>query len=134
MEHQPFAEWRAIRTWAIQEYEIGQGDFELLLELHKRKYFTTEDFFNGSLLLNWDKHRWRRMVNDGWVQVYRKRVGGANHRYNIYELSRRVKTMITRVMSIVSGLEPIPVTIFDKKTGYSNKRLKKYIKKHNHGR
>lgn len=123
MHKQPLAKWRAIRNTLQQETGLFQGDFELIFELYEISYFTTEDFRYGTLLLNWDKRRWKRMLKDGWIEMYRERDQGAHHRYNIYELSRKSKAIVRRAYRIISSVDPIPTKIFSIKKTYGNKLL-----------
>ena len=131
MKHQPLALWRPIRNAFLKEYGLRQGDFELLMELHQVEYFTTEDFVNGNLLLNWDKKRWNRLQDEGWIEIYRERRGGSNHRYNIWQLSRKSKLMVRRVYKVIAGDEKIPNRKISKDKSFSSKMLNNRIDKLN---
>ena len=134
LKKQPLAQWRAIRNVLLEEYKIKQGDFELLMELYEIEHFTTEDFINGSTLLNWDKARWNRLKDDNWIEMYRERQGGSNHRYNIYRLSRRARNMVRKAYAIIAGKEPLPTKLISKRSQYKHKILDNRAKDINNGR
>lgn len=109
----PFKHWRTIRRVLKQKHGIHEADLEVLIELYSVKYFTTEDFRNGTLTTNWETRRWTRLQEEGWIEMYRKRKGGSNHRYDIYKLSRKSLLMIREGFRYVSKVDKIPDKSYD---------------------
>ena len=102
-----------------------------MLELDSLGEFTTEDFNNCALLLNWNQSRWDSLRADGWIEIYRHR-DGKHARYDLWKLSRKSKNVINKCYSILSGSEVIPPEIFAKKSGCANNRIQKYLNNKTH--
>lgn len=99
---------RVVRQYFCRKYDIYQGDFELLLDLHAIKKFRRQDFENGTITLTWDKNRWKRMLDDGWIKVHRERSAKKGRNYKIYSLTFEAKNRIEYFYKIICGEKPIP--------------------------
>lgn len=128
LEYEPLAKWRTLRQWACYKYDINSGTLEILLELHKLKEFTTEDFGTAVLTASWSSRDFYKLRNDGWIETYRKREGKFK-KYNLYNLTRKSKSMIRKIYNILSGKEQFPDEAWDGKWSYKKDRLKKKINK-----
>ena len=122
IKYEPCALLGTVLKLITDKYEISRGDLYTLLELHKKKEFTWEDFGTAELTANWDKHRWYRMKNDSLVELYRAK-DGKFKRYNIYRLTNKAKKMIREFYDILSGAKPLPTIAYSKNARYSSNRL-----------
>jgi ADP-heptose:LPS heptosyltransferase len=121
--------YRLTRRWACKQYGIKDADLELLIYLDCKGLFTREDFINGVYTYTWDKHRWERLRNEGWIDVWRER-NRKESKYAIFKTSMKTKLMINRIYKILLGEEDIPVTesnVFYKNKSYSDKVMNKAI-------
>jgi len=118
-----FKYYRVVRKWACKTYKLNDADLELLVYFDCLGRFTRNDYIKGTYIYSWDKHRWERLRNDGWIDIYTKR----NHttvKYNIYKVSTKCKHLISRIYRILLGQEDLPTTsrsVFNKNKSYSDK-------------
>lgn len=124
--------WRVIRYFFRQKYNLSQADLEMLLFLYSEPYFSQDKFIEFNELLSWDKDRFKRLVRDGWIVVFRKRVG--KHK-GLYELSFKAKKMVTEIYKKLNG-EEIPSSnrnnpLFLRKVSYTDKVYRNMIKEMN---
>ena len=114
--------YRLIRRWACKTYKLKDADLELLIYFDCIGLFTRNDYIKGTYTYSWDKHRWERLVKDGWITVYQKRNRTTN-KYNLYKISYKCKHLITRIYKILLGEEDISETrsFFVKNKSYTDK-------------
>ena len=129
---------RVIRKYLCNKYNLQQGDFELLCDLHALRKFRRQDFENGTVTLTWDKQRWKRLLDDEWIKVYRERNAKKGRNYKIYCLTYKGKTTIEYFYQILCGEKPIPETpqhnpIMKEET-YNDKRYASAIRAFNAAR
>lgn len=120
--------WRVIRYFYKAKYGLNQADLDMLLFLYSESYFSKDKFIEFDELLSWDENRFDRLLRDGWIVVFRKRMG---HRKALYELSYKGTRMITEIYKKLNGDE-IPVSesynpIFHKNVSYSDKVYRNMI-------
>jgi hypothetical protein len=128
-EMQLFKYYRLVRKWACKSYGLSDADLELLIYFDCIKYFTRNDYINGTYLMSWDKKRWERLRNDGWIDVWRNR-NRTTIKYSIYTTSFKTKHLITRIYKILLGQEDIPISesnVFYKNKSYTDKVFNKAI-------
>jgi len=65
--------YRLVRKWACKTYDLKDADLELLIYLDCKGRFTRDDFINGTYTYSWDKQRWERLREAGWIEVWRHR-------------------------------------------------------------
>ncbi len=127
--------YRLVRKWACKEYGILEADFELLLYLDPLVYFTRKDFLDGTLYYVWDKKRFYRLQNDGWITKILGREENEYRGHNRYKVSTIGKRLINRVYKILIGQEEIPESVRRNKImkgdGYIDKMYRQAIKKMN---
>jgi len=75
--------YRLTRKWACKTYSILDADLELLFYLDCEKRFTRQDFIDGAYTFSWDKARWDRLRQDGWIDVWRHR-NRTTIKYSVY--------------------------------------------------
>jgi hypothetical protein len=113
-----FKYYRLVRKWACKQNDLKDADLELLIFLHCLKRFTRKEFMDGVYIYSWDKKRWDRLRNQGWIDVWRHR-NRTTIQYSIYKTSFRCNHLISRIYRILLGEEDIPMT--NNNTFYNNK-------------
>lgn len=129
---------RVARMFFLKRYDLQQGDFELLCDLHAIGRFRRQDFENGTVTLAWDKGRWKRLMDAGFIIVFRERNQKKEMNYKIYKISRSAHDMIEKYYRILLGEEEIPESrrhnpIMREET-YTDKRYAAAIKAFNAAR
>jgi len=120
--------WRVIRQFVKIKYGLTQSDLDMLFFLYSEKYFDRDKFGEFDSLLGWDKQRFEKLRQAGWIEVFRKRMGA---RKAIYQLSSKSVGMIRLVYNKLSG-EEIPVSqsqnrMFLKNVSYTDKVYRNMI-------
>jgi len=120
--------WRVIRYFYKIKYGLNQADLDMLLFLYSESYFSKDKFIEFDELLSWDEHRFDRLLRDGWIQVFRKRMGA---RKALYDISYKGTRMVTEIYKKLNG-EEIPVSsshnpIFKKNVSYADKVYRNMI-------
>jgi len=100
--------WRVVRFYIKKKYNIGQADLDILLFLYSEGRFTRQIFNDYSQIVSWDRKRFKRLVDSGWIITWRKSHGRS---FSIYELSHQAKMMISKAYKILLGEEEIPQSI-----------------------
>tara|TARA_R100000742_G_C4272666_1_gene91946 strand:+ start:1242 stop:1679 length:438 start_codon:yes stop_codon:yes gene_type:complete len=121
-ELQLFKYYRIVRKWACKNNSLKEADLELLIYFDCIGIFSRNDYIQGVYTYSWDKHRWERLVKQGWISVYQKRNRTTN-KYNLYKISYKCKHLITRIYKILLGEEDISETksFFVKNKSYTDK-------------
>lgn len=120
--------WRVIRRFIKVKYNLSESDLDILLFLNSEGKFTRSKFKEFDRILSWDRKRFERLMNEGWIDVFRKRDGNLA---GLYELSYKAKRVITSIYKKLSG-EEIPTSpttnpIFLRNVSYTDNRYKKAI-------
>jgi len=124
-----FKYYRLVRKWACKTYDILDADLELLIYLDCKDHFTRNDFIEGTYTFSWDKARWDRLRQDGWIDVWRHR-NRTTIKYSVFKTSYKAKRLITRMYNIMLGEEDMPTTEaskFYKNKTYTDKVYNKAI-------
>ena len=124
-----FKHYSLVRKWACKTYELKDADLELLIYFDCIGRFTRNDYINGVYTMSWDKARWERLRNEGWIDVWRHR-NRTTIKYSIFQTSFKCKRMITRIYNILLGYEDIPTSeqnVFYKNKTYTDKVFNKAI-------
>ena len=124
-----FKYYRLVRKWASKTFDILDADLELLIYLDCIDRFTRDDFINGTYTYAWDKKRWDRLRQGGWIDVWRHR-NKTTIKYSIFKVSPKGNRLITRMYSIMLGEEDIPIgpsSKFYKNKSYTDKVYNKAI-------
>jgi len=121
--------WRVINYYFKSKHGLTQADIDTILFLYSEKYFEKSKFEEFNELLSWDEKRFKRLLRDGWISVFRKRM---DSRKTIYELSYKAVNMCADIYRKLNG-EEIPVSLsqnsmFHKNVSYSDKVYRNMIK------
>jgi len=125
--------FKIARKWVKSKYKISLPDLDMLLFLYSEGLFKKTDLMQYSNIFAFDKNRLQKLIDDGWVHAWAKKVSG-NNQY--YEVSHKCKTMITSFYKKLRGEEeystdPIHNPMFSKTASYSDKVFALQIKKIN---
>jgi hypothetical protein len=120
--------WRVIRHFYKVKHGLGQSDLEILLFLYSEKYFSRDKFKSFDSLLPWDTKRFNRLLNDGWIEVFRRRMG---NRRALYELSYKGIRLVDSIYKKLNGEEIASTAqgnpMFYKKVRYTDKVYRNMI-------
>ena len=123
--------WRVVRYYIKIKYKLTTGELDMLLFLYSEDYFSKDKFKEFDELLSWNVNRFDKLLRDGWIEVFRKRVG---NRKALYELSYKAKRVINSIYKKLNG-EEIPSSehnpIFHRNVSYTDKVYKNFIKEMN---
>jgi hypothetical protein len=120
--------WRVIRQYIKIKYNLTQSDLDILLFLKSESYFSKDKFLEFDEILSWDKQRFEKLRQQGWIEVFRKRVG--KHKA-LYQLSFKSKRVLNSIYKKLNG-EEIPTSpsqnkMFAKNVSYSDKVYRNMI-------
>ena len=110
--------YRLIRKWACKTYNLKDADLELLIYLDCKERFTRNEFIDGSYTMSWDKNRWERLRQEGWIETWRHR-NRTTIKYSIYKTSFKCSQLISRIYRIMLGQEDLPTS--ERNVFYGNK-------------
>jgi|TARA_R100000353_G_scaffold162435_1_gene122627 hypothetical protein len=121
--------YRLVRKWACKTYELTDSDLELLIYLDCKERFTRKEFIDGTYTYSWDKNRWERLRQQGWIEVWRHR-NRTSIKYSIFKTSYKCSQLISRIYRILLGEEDLPTSersVFYKNKSYTDKVYNKAI-------
>jgi len=110
--------YRLVRKWACKTYNIKDADLELLIYLDCKKHFTRNEFMDGAYTYSWDKKRWDRLRQDGWIDTWRHR-NRTTIKYSVFKTSTKCQQLISRIYRILLAQEDLPQS--SRSTFYKNK-------------
>lgn len=126
---QLFRYYRLVRKWACKTYGLTDADLELLISLDCIGRFTRKEFQDGEYIMSWDKARWDRLRQKGWIEVWRHR-NRTTIKYTVYKTSFKCSQLISRMYRILLGEEDIPTgerNVFYKNKTYTDKVFNKAV-------
>ncbi len=78
--------WRIVKYYIKRKYSLSEPDLEMLLYLYDEGRFDMEAFKEYSNIMHWDRNRFWKLKEKGFINVWRKKNEVLNRR-PIYELS-----------------------------------------------
>jgi hypothetical protein len=122
--------WRIVKYWATRKYGVYTADLDMMLFLYTERLFSRADFKEYECIFPWDKKRFSRLMQDGWIIKWRDRIG---HEAAMYELSFKGKKMVSTIYRKLNNLESISESsahnpIFSNKASYSDNMNRRIIK------
>jgi hypothetical protein len=125
--------WRVVRQYVKVKHSLTQSDLDILLFLYSEKYFTRKKFDEFDELLSWDKYRFHRLIQSGWIDKFRK-YDPVAQTSAMYKISQKAKNMITTMYKKLNG-EDLPAStynpMFKKDVRYTDKVYRHVIKEMN---
>ena len=124
--------WRVVRQFIKSKHGLSQSDLDILLFLKSEEYFSKDKFKEFDDLISWERNRFERLRQDGWIEVFRKRMG---KRKALYQLSQKAKRVTTSIYKYLNGKE-IPISndgnpMFLRNVSYTDKVYRNFIIKMN---
>lgn len=121
--------YRVIRYFFCKKYKITYPDLELLFFLYSEKYFSRQDFDDYNELFSWDEHKFYRLKNAGWIEVFRQK---KDYKRVIYKVSYKGIRMIDSFYKKLGGEEipesPSANPLFLRNVSYTDKVYRNMIK------
>jgi hypothetical protein len=119
--------WRVVRFYYTKKYDLRIEELELLLFLYSEQYFTKDKLREFNSICSWDKKRVDRMMERGWMQIFRP---NTNRKKRLYKLTIKAKTLVKKLYQKLEG-EEIPTgagnQFFRKKVSYADHMYKNMI-------
>jgi hypothetical protein len=124
--------FRVVRYWMQYKYDIRLVDLEMLLFLYSEGYFKKTDIKEFDSIFPWDKKRFSRLMQRGWVHMWRKPAPGRVALYEITpEAHQMIKTMYKKLNGQVISENEKLNPMFRNDATYTEKVHRNYIKKLN---
>jgi hypothetical protein len=125
--------WKVIREYFKVRHNLSQADLDMLLYLYSERYFNITTFKQYEKIFAWDKHRFYRLIQEGWIELFASKQKGrpAMRSKALYCLSYKAKRMINSIYKKLEG-EEIPETMcnnpmFKKNVRFSDKVYRNMI-------
>jgi len=125
--------WKVIREYFKVRHNLSQADLDMLLYLYSERYFNVSTFREYENIFAWDKHRFYRLIHEGWIELFASKQKGrpAMRSKALYCLSYKAKRMINSIYKKLEG-EEIPETMcnnpmFKKNVRFSDKVYRNMI-------
>jgi len=120
--------WRVIRQYIKVKYNLTQADLEMLLFLYTEPYFTKDKFEEFDSVMSWERKRFDRLNQEGWIEGSKTFRVGRRLRYS---LSIRAQRMVTEVYNYLEGKE-LPISrdanpMFKRNVRYTDKVYRNFI-------
>ena len=140
MKYKPYADylkyWRAIKTLIRHKYNLSSSDIDILLFVYSEQYFRHRQFWEFESGLTWEKDRFKRMIADGWISLWRPNKNGEAA---LYEASYKTRRMITDIYEKIElkthvSENPVANPMFRKEASYTEKASRPIIRKMNRTR
>ena len=126
--------YRLVSRWACKTHGLNIADLELLFYLDPIKYFTIQDFKDGTLFYSWDKKRFYRLQREEWIEKIHKGNGRLGD-HNKYKVSSKGRRLIQRIYRVLVGEEDLPESTKRNKImkgkSYTDKVYRQAIQKFN---
>ena len=87
------------------------------------------EFIDGVYTYSWDKQRWDRLRQGGWIETWRHR-NRTTIMYSVFKTSFKCSQMISRIYRILLGEEDLPTSersVFYNNESYTDKVYNKAI-------
>lgn len=125
--------YRIVRRYTEVKYGLSPADLELMLYLYSEDFFNFYKFMEYCNTMGWDRGRFKRLTDDGFIHMWRDKTG-SEHR--LYELTRKGRHMVTNMYKHLNMEEEIPENatnnpLFKKSARFSEKTLARGIKAFN---
>jgi hypothetical protein len=125
--------FRVVRYYISKKYDLSLPNLEMLLFLYSEGLFSRSDFSEFEQIMSWDKKRFEKLRQDGWIIMWRKAKGSEPA---LYEISRKAKQIVSHMYKKLSGEESISENkylnpIFSSDADYMDKVYRRAIKRLN---
>jgi hypothetical protein len=98
---------RITRYYIGKKYDINFTTMEVLFYLAEFDLFTRKEYLDYIQIFSWQKTRFKRLLDDGWIQIYKIKQRNKGDR-RMYTVSIKTRSMINHMVSVLNGEEDIP--------------------------
>ena len=131
-DHDFLKYWRIIRYWVKAKYKLSTPDLEMLMFLYSEQIFNKSQFKEFEEIMSWDINRFKRLLKNKWIHVWRKKQGSET---TLYELTYKGKKAINTIYKKLNGEELSEIYVnnplFRKDASYMDKVHRNMILKMN---
>jgi hypothetical protein len=125
--------WRVVRYWMKRKHSITTGDLDMLLFLQSEMYFDADRFHEYNNVIGWDTLRLQRLIEEGWVHIWRQK--GPRMRA-LYEITPKTRVALAGMYRKLSREDLISEytranPLFRKNANYADKVYRNFIRKMN---
>lgn len=123
--------WRSIYHYTKVKHDITSADLDMMLFLYSEPYFTSKTFYEFNKILAISRTRLKRMIDAGWIDIFRKNKNNLGARY---QLSRKGVVLVTTLYRHLNGAPVVESNekLFQKKNkSYMDKRYAEQLRKRN---
>ncbi len=124
--------FRLARYYVRSKYKLKLDDLEMLTYLYSEGYFSRQVFDEYKQVMKWQKNRMERLIDEGWISVFREKTKG---RRALYYLSHKSKHMVASFYNILDGglisTHKNYNPMFQNDATYTDKVFRNAIKKRN---
>jgi hypothetical protein len=128
--------YSVVKYYFQRRYKLTNYEFNMLLFLYSEQYFTYARFDEYENVMPWDRKRFKKLVERGFIEVFREDNPQTKQKA-IYQLAYKSKRFITNLYNILNN-ETLEIStnksqhkIFLKKVRYTDKVMRNFIKKIN---
>lgn len=122
--------WRTVKFYIKAKYEITEAELELILFLSSEGYFTKDVFLDYDRIMSWDRNRFCKLINEGWIDIFREKGRG---RKPLYQISRKAEKMVTTLYNILDGkdleFKTVDQTVFKSEVSFTDKFYQRMLEK-----
>lgn len=98
--------WRPITRYVCEKNQITMPDLEMLLFLYGVGFFKRSDFKDFEACYPFDKHRFNRLLSEGW---FYKWLNGGGNKPAIYDMTQKGKMLVFHLYEKLLGNEDVSV-------------------------
>jgi len=132
-KHNYLKYWRVVRHWVTKSNDLSVADLDILLFLYDERYFRRADFLKVNRVVRWERDQFNRLIESGWIDIFRIREGYTGARF---EISRKGRHLMSSMYKKLSGEEAISEDsrynpLFKNDVSYTDKVVRNEIKEMN---
>lgn len=125
--------FKTVRYYFRKKYGLTLHDLELLLFLYSEGLFTRTEFKEFTQMYSWDKYRFEKLRQQGWIHKWREHKG---KQAALYEVSQKTRQVITSFYKKLAYEQPISEDkrrnpIFGTAANYTDKIYRRSIRRMN---
>lgn len=115
--------WRVVKRYVMKKYGLTSAELDMILFLHSEDYFGRSKFKEFNEILSWDKRRFNKLLREGWIEMFRKRIKNDGA---LYQLSYKATNVIHYIYRKLEG-DDLPVDKLNKDASYTDKVYRNMI-------
>jgi len=122
--------WRTVKFYIKSKYELSEAELELILFLSSEGYFTKDVFLDYDRIMSWDRNRFCKLIKEGWIDIFRKKV---QREKPLYQISRKAEKMVTTLYNILDGkdleFKTVDQTVYKSDVSFTDKFYQRMLAK-----